>query len=126
MPIESWFLTAYYLGGRSGNEINAITDKYHNYDQRKAYIREKLFEKFAALKLTGIIRTWHNKINVLFGIKTDFGMQYFNSFRKNQMCKLKKIFKNLSSVNTKNDTFINNNSINCCPIAVYITHLLLV
>lgn len=82
MPIESWFLTAYYLGGRSGNEINAITDKYHNYDQRKAYIREKLFEKFAALKLTGIIRTWHNKINVLFGIKTDFGMQYFNSFRK--------------------------------------------
>lgn len=81
MPIESWFLTAYYLDGRSGNEINSITDKYKNYDQRKAYIRSKLFGKFKELGFVGIIKTWRDKTNVLFGIKSDFGMQYFNAFR---------------------------------------------
>lgn len=81
MPIESWFLTAYYLDGRSGNEINAITDKYKKYDQRKAYIRSKLLGKFKDLGPIGILTTWRDKTNVLFGIKSDFGMQYFNQFR---------------------------------------------
>ncbi|MCK8605718.1 hypothetical protein LNP18_06320 [Leuconostoc citreum] len=81
MPIESWFLTGYYLGGRSGDEINAITDKYKKYDQRKAYIRSKLFGKLKSLGVVGILKTWRDKTNVLFGIKSDFGMQYFKAFR---------------------------------------------
>ncbi|WP_349533247.1 hypothetical protein [Leuconostoc citreum] len=81
MPIESWFLTGYYLGGRSGDEINAITDKYKQYDQRKAYIRSKLFGKLKELGAVGIMKTWRDKTNVLFGIKSDFGMQYFKAFR---------------------------------------------
>ncbi|WP_459523720.1 DUF6020 family protein [Leuconostoc lactis] len=84
MPIESWFLTAYYLGGRSGDEINTITNTYTNYDQRQAYIREKLVGKLKQLGVLGVLETWRDKTNVLFGIKSDFGMQYFNQFRNSQ------------------------------------------
>lgn len=88
MPIESWFLTAYYVGGRSGDEINTITNKYTNYDQRQAYIREKLVGKLKQLGVIGVLTTWRDKTNVLFGIKSDFGMQYFNQFRNGQDSKL--------------------------------------
>lgn len=88
MPIESWFLTAYYVGGRSGDEINTITNKYTNYDQRQAYIREKLVGKLKQLGVIGVLTTWRDKTNVLFGIKSDFGMQYFNQFRNGQDRKL--------------------------------------
>ncbi|MCT8389931.1 hypothetical protein D0501_07605 [Leuconostoc holzapfelii] len=81
MPTESWLLTAYYLGGRSGNEINQITDKYVSFSQRKAYIQKELFKKIKSLGVLGIIMTWRDKANILFGIKSDFGMQYFSSFR---------------------------------------------
>lgn len=95
MPIDSWFLTAYYNGGRSGAKINQITDKYKDYDKRKSYIRSKLFTKLRSLGPIGIIATWKNKCNVLFGIKSDFGMQYFNSFRDWDSRQLKIRYKNL-------------------------------
>lgn len=81
MPIESWLLTSYYLGGRSGDQINEITNKYHKYEDRKAYIRKMLLKKVKNLGPVGLVKTWSNKINILFGINTDFGMQYFKNFR---------------------------------------------
>ena len=74
MPIESWLLTAYYNNGRSGSEINQITNKYQEYDKRKSYIRSILFAKLRSLGPIGIINTWKTKCSVLFGIKSDFGM----------------------------------------------------
>ena len=94
MPIESWFLTAYYVGGRSGDEINTITNKYTKYDQRQAYIREKLTEKIKHLGVFGVLATWRDKTNVLFGIKSDFGMQYFTQFRNSQNNRLQEQYHN--------------------------------
>lgn len=84
LPIESWFLTAYYSNGRLSNETISITNTYTNYDQRQAYIREKLVGKLKQLGVLGVLETWRDKTNVLFGIKSDFGMQYFNQFRNSQ------------------------------------------
>lgn len=95
MPIESWLLTAYYNNGRSGSEINQITDKYQEYDKRKSYIRSKLFAKLYSLGPIGIVNTWKTKCSVLFGIKSDFGMQYFNSFRDWDSYKLQMRYKNI-------------------------------
>ncbi|WP_312401691.1 hypothetical protein [Leuconostoc lactis] len=88
LPIESWFLTAYYTDGRLSNETISITNKYTDYDQRQAYIREKLVGKLKQLGVIGVLTTWRDKTNVLFGIKSDFGMQYFNQFRNGQDSKL--------------------------------------
>lgn len=41
-------------------------------------IREKLVNKLRQLGVFGILTTWRDKTNVLFGIKSDFGMQFFN------------------------------------------------
>lgn len=83
MPIESWFLTAYYAGGRNGQAINEITDKYQSYDQKKSYIQTKLKDRIKQLGVPGVIRLWRDKLNILFGFNSDFGMVYFNQFRNN-------------------------------------------
>lgn len=51
-------------------------------------IREKLVNKLRQLGVFGILTIWRDKTNVLFGIKSDFGMQYFNQFRNGQDSKL--------------------------------------
>jgi len=84
MPIESWFLTAYYDGGRNGEKINEITDKYTNYDQRKAYIRKMLMKKLDKMGPIGVIELWRRKTNILYGWSTDFGMDNFRKFRTAQ------------------------------------------